>query len=221
MLHGFPATMRALTSAEPLHSTAPTSPRSLPCGERYPTEEPGPLIPQRPPLRMVTTRRPHPSPHSSPGFTHLTFRPFHLQPPHGHFATVAFPRYITAVTCRSSQIALHPSSRKRSDHCRLQAGNVRLRGACTLLIKRLHRRTSCTRKYPQETSFQGLCCALDRASLWHGHTRGLDSPKFATGPGRVIRDRWRSGIRFDIEFQLVYNAICQENHDFVEARKFD
>lgn len=45
-------------------------------------------------------------------------------------------------TGRSSQVALHPSSRKRSYHCRLQAGNVRLRGTCTLLIKRLHRRTS-------------------------------------------------------------------------------
>ncbi len=43
---------------------------------------------------------------------------------------------------RSSQVALHLSSRKRSYHCRLQAGNVSLRGTCTLLIKRLHRRTS-------------------------------------------------------------------------------
>lgn len=42
----------------------------------------------------------------------------------------------------SSQVALHPSSRKRSYHFRLQAGNVGLRGTCTLLIKRLHRRTS-------------------------------------------------------------------------------
>ena len=40
---------------------------------------------------------------------------------------------------RSSQIALHLSSRKRSYHCRLQAGNVSLEGTCTLLIKRLHR----------------------------------------------------------------------------------
>ena len=42
---------------------------------------------------------------------------------------------------RSSQVALHLSSRKRSYHCRLQAGNVSLEGTCTLLIKRLHRRT--------------------------------------------------------------------------------
>ena len=42
---------------------------------------------------------------------------------------------------RSSQVALHLSSRKRSYHCRLQAGNVSLEGTCTFLIKRLHRRT--------------------------------------------------------------------------------
>ncbi len=45
-------------------------------------------------------------------------------------------------TGRSSQVALHLSSRKRSYHFRLQAGNVSLRGTSTLLIKRLHRRTS-------------------------------------------------------------------------------
>jgi len=92
--------MRALTSVEPLHPTSPASPRSLPYGTRCTTEGPGPLITQRPPLRMVTTRRPRPSPDRSPCFTRLTFRPFHLQPPHGHFATVAFPRDVTAVTCR-------------------------------------------------------------------------------------------------------------------------
>jgi len=48
----------------------------------------------------------------------------------------------TLRTGRSSQVALHPSSRKRSYHCRLQAGNVSLRGTFTLRIKRLHRRTS-------------------------------------------------------------------------------
>ena len=42
---------------------------------------------------------------------------------------------------RSSQVAPHPSSRKRSYRCRLQAGNVSLEGTSTLLIKRLHRRT--------------------------------------------------------------------------------
>ena len=145
---------------------------------------PGPLFPQRPPLRILTMRRPRPSPDRSPCFSRLTFRPLHLQPPHCHFVTVALTRYFTAVTCRvyppgqtvqvggmavarsrvrtllgasptglaesssltlrmgrSSQVAPHLSSRKRSYHCRLQAGNVSLEGTCTLLIKRLHRRT--------------------------------------------------------------------------------
>ena len=48
----------------------------------------------------------------------------------------------TLRTGRSSQVALHLSSRKRSYHFRLQAGNVSLRGTSTLQIKRLHRRTS-------------------------------------------------------------------------------
>ncbi len=47
-------------------------------------------------------------------------------------------------TGHSSQVALHLSSQKRSYHFRLQAGNVSLRGTFTLLIKRLHRRTSLT-----------------------------------------------------------------------------
>ena len=146
---------------------------------------PGPLFSQRPPLRLLTMRRPRPSPDRSPCLSRLTFRPLHLQPPHCHFVTVALTRYFTAVTCRvypprqtsqvggmavarsrvraspgpsptglaessslalrigrSSQVAPHPSSWKRSYHCRLQAGNVSLEGTCTLLIKRLHRRTS-------------------------------------------------------------------------------
>ncbi len=150
---------------------------------------PGPLITQRPPLRMVTTRCPRPSPDRSPCLSRLTFPPLHLQPPHCHFVTVALTRYFTAVTCRvyppgqtvqvegmavarsrvrtspgasptglaessslalrigrSSQVALHPSSWKRSYHCRLQAGNVSLDGTCTLLINRLHRRTRCGRQ---------------------------------------------------------------------------
>jgi hypothetical protein len=48
----------------------------------------------------------------------------------------------TLRTGRSSQVAPHLSSRKRSYHFRLQAGNVSLRGTSTLQIKRLHRRTS-------------------------------------------------------------------------------
>lgn len=46
----------------------------------------------------------------------------------------------------SSQVALHLSSRKRSYRFRLQAGNVGLEGTFTLLVKRLHRRTSRTRE---------------------------------------------------------------------------
>ena len=45
-------------------------------------------------------------------------------------------------TGHSSQVAPHPPSRKRSYHCRLQAGNVSLDGTFTRLFKRLHRRTS-------------------------------------------------------------------------------
>ena len=145
---------------------------------------PGPLFTQRPPLRILTMRRPRPSPDSSPCFSRLTFRPLHLQPPHCHFRHGRFdtllhrrdlPRLSPGQTLqvggravarsrvraspapsptglaessslalrigRSSQVAPHPSSRKRSYRCRLQAGNVSLAGTSTLLIKRLHRRT--------------------------------------------------------------------------------
>ena len=100
MLHGFNATMRALTSAGPHHPTSPVSPRSFPAGGRYATGGPGPLVKQCPTLLGVTARRPRPVPDSSPCLSRLTFRPFRLQPPHCHFVTVAFARYITAVTCR-------------------------------------------------------------------------------------------------------------------------
>ena len=49
-------------------------------------------------------------------------------------------------TDHSPQIALHPSSRKRSYHCWFQGGNVTPDGTCTHLFKRLHRRTSLGRK---------------------------------------------------------------------------
>jgi hypothetical protein len=55
-------------------------------------------------------------------------------------------------TGRSSQVALHPSSRKRSYHFRLQAGNVSLRGTSTLPIKRLRRRTSHHRQMVERKS---------------------------------------------------------------------
>ena len=61
---------------------------------------PGPLLTQRPPLRILTMGRPRPSPDRSPCLSRLTFRPLHLQPPHCHFVTVALARYFTAVTCR-------------------------------------------------------------------------------------------------------------------------
>ena len=176
--------MRALTSVGPHQPTGSISPSSFPIGGRYSVVGPGPLMEQCPVLLIFTIARPRPVPDSSPCLSRLTFRPFHLQPPHCHFVTVALTRYFTAVTCRvsppgqtvqvggravarsrvrtllgasptglaessslalrigrSSQVALHPSSRKRSYHCRLQAGNVSLEGTCTLLIKRLHRRT--------------------------------------------------------------------------------
>ena len=176
--------MRALTSVEPLQ---PTSPVAKFAPLRRAIRHPGAwaIVHAASPLRILTMRRPRPSPDSSPCFSRLTFRPLHLQPPHCHFVTVALTRYFTAVTCRvsppgqtlqvggravarsrvraspapsptglaessslalrigrSSQVALHPSSRKRSYRCRLQAGNVSLEGTSTLLIKRLHRRTS-------------------------------------------------------------------------------
>ena len=53
----------------------------------------------------------------------------------------------------SFQVAPHPSSRKRSYHCQLQAGNVSLVGTCTLLFKRLHRRTG--RSLRERAHFRG------------------------------------------------------------------
>lgn len=108
VLHGFTATMRALTSVRPHPPTLPVSPRSFPAGGRYSTGGPGPLVKQCPTLLGVTVRRPRPVPDSSPCLSRLTFRPFRLQPPHCHFVTVAFPRYITAVTCR-----VYPPGRPR------------------------------------------------------------------------------------------------------------
>ncbi len=56
---------------------------------------------------------------------------------------------LTLRTVLSPQVALHPSSRKRSYHCRLQGGNDTLEGTLTQLFNRLHRRTSLGRK-PKE-----------------------------------------------------------------------
>lgn len=46
-----------------------------------------------PNAHVLATRR-------SPCLSRLNFRPFRLQPPHRHFATIALARYITAVACR-------------------------------------------------------------------------------------------------------------------------
>jgi hypothetical protein len=108
MLHGFCAIMRALTSVEPLLPTLPRSPSSLPTGGRSSPGGPGPLIQQCPTLLLVTVRRPRPVPNRSPCLSRLTFRPFRLQPPSCHFATVAFARYFTAAACR-----VYPPGRPR------------------------------------------------------------------------------------------------------------
>jgi len=114
MLHGFFATMGALTSVGPHHPAWPVSPCSIPDSARYLAAGPGPLVKQCPPLPLLTIRRPRPVPDSSPCLSRLTFRPFRLQPPHCHFVTVALTRYFTAVTCR-----VYPSGRPlRSGDCR-------------------------------------------------------------------------------------------------------
>jgi hypothetical protein len=51
---------------------------------------------------------PRPSSDRSPCLSRLTFQPFHPQPPHNHFATVDFARYVTAVACR-----VYPPGRPR------------------------------------------------------------------------------------------------------------
>jgi hypothetical protein len=96
--------MRALPSVGPLPTAVP--PSSFPTGGRYSADGPGPLIEQCPALLRLTIRVPRPVPDSSPYLSRLTFRPFHLQPPHCHFVTVALTRYFTAVTVR-----VYPSGR--------------------------------------------------------------------------------------------------------------
>ena len=59
---------------------------------------------------------------------------------------------LTLRTVLSPQVALHPSSRKRSYHCRLQGGNDTLDGTLTQLFNRLHRRTSCGREPAESIS---------------------------------------------------------------------
>jgi hypothetical protein len=63
---------------------------------------------------------------------------------------------LTLRTVLSPQVALHPSSRKRSYHCRLQGGNDTLDGTLTQLFNRLHRRTSPWRQPGVEDSLHRL-----------------------------------------------------------------
>ena len=112
---------------------------------------PGPLFTQRPPLRFLTMGRPRPSLDRSPclsppgqtvqvegmAVARSRVRASPAPSPTG----LAESSSLALRIGRSSQVAPHPSSRKRSYHCRLQAGNVGLEGTSTLLIKRLHRRT--------------------------------------------------------------------------------
>ena len=108
LLHGFIATMRALTSVGTHQPTLSVSPCSFPSNVRYSIGGPGPLIKQCPTLLVTTVRRPRSVPDRSPCLSRLTFRPFHLQPPFRHFVTVAFTRYVIAVTCR-----VYPPGRRR------------------------------------------------------------------------------------------------------------
>jgi len=75
---------------------------------RYCADGPGPLFQQCPTLLLLTVRRPRPVLDSSPCFSRLIFRPFRLQPPQSHFATVALSRYFSAVACR-----VYPPGRPR------------------------------------------------------------------------------------------------------------
>ena len=65
----------------------------------------------------------------------------------GHSPTgLAESSSLTLRTAHSPQVAPHPSSRKRSYHCRLQGGNDTLDGTLTQQFDRLHRRTSYARQ---------------------------------------------------------------------------
>jgi hypothetical protein len=75
----------------------------------------------------------------------------------GHSPTgLAESSSLTLRTAHSPQVAPHPSSRKRSYHCRLQGGNDTLDGTLTQQFDRLHRRTSYAR---QSVDFRRLATA--------------------------------------------------------------
>ena len=183
MLHGFIATMRALTSVGPHHPTGRyRQVRSLTEGDTPPQGQ-GHWVSSVPRCwgygsssasctrqisLLISLDLPTiPPPTTAVPFRHGRFRTLHhrrdlpcLSPgqtsPVGGIA-VARSRVRTSLgasptglaessslalrTGHSPQVALHPPSRERSYHCRIQAGNVSLRGTSTLLIKRLRRRT--------------------------------------------------------------------------------
>jgi hypothetical protein len=156
LLHGFIATMRTLTPAEPL----PT------CRSRFVVR----VLNTRQVSLLIAFELPTiPSSTTASPFLHDRFSTLH----HRHGLLASIPRgdpvgqgicpsresrvrllpgssptglavsgSLVLRTGRSSQVALHLSSWKRSYHCRLQAGNVSLGRTSTFLFKRLHRRTS-------------------------------------------------------------------------------
>jgi hypothetical protein len=71
--------------------------------------------------------------------------------------------FVDLRTGHSPQVALHPPSQERSYHFRLQAGNVSLIGTCTLLFKRLHRRTGAG--FPACHADRNVCPTYSRAIL--------------------------------------------------------
>ncbi len=156
LLHGFIATMRTLTPVEPL----PT------CRSRFVVR----VLNTRQVSLLIAFELPTiPSSTTASPFLHDRFSTLHHR--HGLLASIprgdpvgqgicpsresrvrllpgssptglAVSGSLVLRTGRSSQVALHLSSWKRSYHCRLQAGNVSLGRTSTLLFKRLHRRTS-------------------------------------------------------------------------------
>jgi len=77
---------------------------------------------------------------SSPCLSRLDFGPFHLQPPHSHFATIALARYITVVACR-----VYPPNR------RIGSGEIR----------RAVKGSNITRSLPDRLGRIEFACATD------------------------------------------------------------
>ena len=98
---------------------------------------------------------------------------------------------------RSSQVASHLSSRKRSYHCRLQAGNVSLEGTCTLLIKRLHRRTG--------------------SGIPARDSRSIEPKARQSRPGGPCYSGGRSQMKFQVSGATNWRWIVQEETLFTSA----